>query len=158
MRNETFFLIVIDFQSLCLDFTIVKIVHLLITQHFSQSSYGLCFHVSFCVPAGGSMPWNYLTKAPIQAIVWLQSAGTLTRPAIHGAVAWITQTLCLIGPTVNHAAWKLIAGQELAGVCLVSWNQQRGEDADESSSKWEERGRRNSVALTLIQHPVSHCL
>lgn len=66
----------------------------------------LCFlsFVSFCVPAGGSMPWDYFTQAFIQAVVWLQSAGALTQQAIHDAVARIAQTLRLCGPTVYHAA------------------------------------------------------
>lgn len=107
-----------------------------------------CFlsFVSSCVPAGGSVPWDYLTQASIQAVVWLHGAGALTRQAVHRAVARITQTLGLVGPTVHHAAWKLIAGQELTGVCLVSWSQQRGEGrgkVGERSSRREERCGRN---------------
>lgn len=76
--------------------------------------------VSFCVPAGGSVPRDYFTQASVQAVVWLHHAGALTRQAVHRAVARITQTLGLLGPAVHHAARKLIAGQELTGVRLVS--------------------------------------
>lgn len=78
--------------------------------------------VSVCVPAGGSVPRDYFTPASVQAVVRLHGAGALTRQAVHGAVSRIAQTLGLIGPTVHHAAWKLVAGQELTGVRLVSWN------------------------------------
>lgn len=77
-------------------------------------------HVAF-VPAGGSMTWDYFTQASVQAVVWLHVAGALTGQAVHGAVARIAQALCLIGPAVHHAAGKLVAGQELTGICLVSW-------------------------------------
>lgn len=50
------------------------------------------------------MPWNYFTQASILAVVWIHSAGALTWQVAHGAVARITQTLGLIGPTVYHAA------------------------------------------------------
>lgn len=82
----------------------------------------LCFlsFVRCCVPAGGAVPWDYFTQAIIQAVVWLQGAGAPTWQAVHGAVALITQTLGLFGPTVYNATGKLVAGQELTGVRLVS--------------------------------------
>lgn len=50
------------------------------------------------------MPRDYFTQASILAVIWLHNAGALTQQAVHKAVARITQTLSLIGPTVYHAA------------------------------------------------------
>lgn len=50
------------------------------------------------------MPGDYFAQASVETIVWLQRAGALTRQAIHGAVAWVAQTLRLLGPTVYDAA------------------------------------------------------
>lgn len=50
------------------------------------------------------MAWDYFTQASVQAVVWLQGASALTRQPVHCAVARITQTLCLVGPTVYHTA------------------------------------------------------
>lgn len=50
------------------------------------------------------MPWHDFTQASVQAVVWLRSAGALTRQAIHRDEAGITQTLGLVGPTVYHTA------------------------------------------------------
>lgn len=80
----------------------------------------MCFLVSLCVPAGGSVAWYDLTQASVHAVIWLQVTRALTRQAVHDAVARIAQTLRLVGPTVHHAARKLVAGQEFAGVRLVS--------------------------------------
>lgn len=90
----------------------------------TSSARSCCFIVfhthSLCVPAGGSVPWDYFTHASVQAVVGLQSAGALTGQAVHGAVPGIAQALCFFGPTVHHAARELIACQELTGICLVS--------------------------------------
>lgn len=75
-------------------------------QNLLRSSCRFCLLsiISFCVPAAGSMPWDYFTQASVEAVVWLHSAGALTGQAVNSAVARITQTLRLIGPTVYHAA------------------------------------------------------
>lgn len=80
-------------------------------------------HVSwrFWIPAGGSVPRDYLTQTSIQAVVGLHLAGALAGQTPHGAVAWVTQTLRLLRPAVHHATRELVARQELAGVCLVGW-------------------------------------
>jgi hypothetical protein len=66
------------------------------------------------------MALDDVTKAPVEAVVWLQVTNTLAGQAIRSAVPRVTQTLSLLGPTVYHTLGKLIAGQELAGSCLVS--------------------------------------
>lgn len=66
------------------------------------------------------MPWDDFTQASVEAVVWLQSAGALTRLTVHDAVARVAQALRLVGPAVYHTAGELVAGQELTGVCLVS--------------------------------------
>lgn len=76
--------------------------------------------VIYRVPAADSVTRDYFTQASIQAVIWLQGAGTLTGRPIHGAVTGVTQTLPLVGPAVHHAAGKLVAAQELTGICLVS--------------------------------------
>lgn len=80
-----------------------------------------CVPVRFWIPAGGSVPGDDLTQAPIQAVVGLHLTGALARQTPHGAVARITQTLRLLRPAVHHAAGELIARQEFTGVRLVGW-------------------------------------
>lgn len=66
------------------------------------------------------MPRDYLAQASVEAVVGLHGAGALARQAVHRAVAGVAQTLGLLRPAVHHAAGELVAGQELARVCLVS--------------------------------------
>lgn len=82
---------------------------------------------SFWIPAGGSVPGDYLTQASVQAVIGLHLAGALAGQTPHGAVARITQTLRLLRPAVHHAARELVARQELAGVRLVGWGGATGE-------------------------------
>lgn len=91
-----------------------------LVKNFKVILFALLFICQLRVPAGGSVAWNDFTQASVQAVVRLHRAGALTRRAVHGAIARIAQALRLVGPTVYHAAGKLIAGQELAGICLVS--------------------------------------
>lgn len=99
----------------------------------SNVPFWSCSSVRPCVPAGGSVPRDYLTYAPVQAVVRLQSAGALTRQPVHGAVTRLTQTLCLLGPAVHNAARKLVAGQEPTGVRVVTWRQPREEGEQRSA-------------------------
>lgn len=73
------------------------------------------------------MPGDDLTQAPVQAVIGLDLAGALAGQTPLGAVARITQTLCLFRPAVHHAAGELVARQELAGVRLVGWGGATGE-------------------------------
>lgn len=80
----------------------------------------MCSVVSLCVPAGGAVARYDLAQASVHAVIRLQVTRALTRQAVDDAVARIAQTLRLVGPTVHHAARELVAGQEFAGVRLVS--------------------------------------
>lgn len=73
----------------------------------------------FWIPAGGSVPGDYLAQTSVQAVIGLHLAGALAGQTPLGAVARITQTLRLLRPAVHHAAGELVARQELAGVRLV---------------------------------------
>lgn len=88
----------------------------------------------FWIPAGGSVPGDDLTQASIQAVVGLHLAGALAGQPPHGAVARVTQTLCLRRPAVHHAAGELVARQELAGVRLVGWGGGQESNNDTMSS------------------------
>lgn len=61
------------------------------------------------------MSRNYVTL-PSSAVVRLQDTQTLTGQAVHRQEARLTLTLSLLRPAVHHAAGKLVAGQELAGI------------------------------------------
>lgn len=88
----------------------------------------------FCIPAGGSVPGDYLTQASVQAVIGLHLAGALAGQTPHDAVARITQTLRLIRPAVHHAAGELVARQELARVRLVGWGRRENDNESVSSS------------------------
>lgn len=64
---------------------------------------------------------------PSLAVVRLQDTQTLTGQAVLRREARLTQTLSLLRPAVHHAARKLIAGQELAGIGLISCGE-KGEE------------------------------
>ena len=66
------------------------------------------------------MTLDDVTKAPVEAVFFLQVTNALAGQTVRSAVARVTQTLSLLGPTVYHTLGELIAGQELAGICLVS--------------------------------------
>lgn len=57
---------------------------------------------------------------PSSTVVRLQDTQTLTGQAVHRQEARLTQTLSLLRPAVHHAAGKLVAGQELAGIGPIS--------------------------------------
>lgn len=80
------------------------------------------------------MPGDDLTQAPVQAVIGLDLAGALAGQTPLGAVARITQTLCLFRPAVHHAAGELVARQELAGVRLVGWGGRQENNNDSVSS------------------------
>lgn len=71
------------------------------------------------LPAHSPVPSNYVTL-PSLAVVRLDVTHTLTGQAVHRQEARIAQTLSLLRPAVGHAARKRIAGEELAGVGLIS--------------------------------------
>lgn len=108
------------------------------------------------VPAGDSMARDYFALASIHAVVWLQKTGALARQSIKGAVTGIAQTLGFVGPTVHHAARKLIAGQEFTGICLVSWSPWNTETAG-----IEEKGERQSggveKSLLILMKTLTVC-
>lgn len=71
-------------------------------------------------PADGSLARDDVTLAVIEAEVSLQLTDTLTGQAVHTEVSSVTDALCLPRPLVHLTLCKLIAGLELAGVCLVT--------------------------------------
>lgn len=76
------------------------------------------------LPAQGSVSRNYVTL-PSLAVVWLEDTHTLTGQAVHRQEARLAQTLGLLRPAVHHAARKLIARQELAGIGLIGCREER---------------------------------
>lgn len=97
-----------------------KTTHVDVTSEDVKSNVPL--NRSFCckVPASRSVAGYYLALSAVEAVVWLEDADTPTGQAVHSDVARIAQALGLLRPSVCHAAGKLIAGQKLARICLIS--------------------------------------
>lgn len=117
----------------------------------------------FWVPAGDSVTWDYCTAPSVQAVVWLQGTGALTGRPFQGDVAGITQALSLVGPTVHHAARKLVASQELTGICLVSWSKKnkKGSADEKRNGKEKEQSDATCMAaesVTLVFYFSVHFL
>lgn len=76
------------------------------------------------LPAHGSVSRHYVTL-PSLAVVRLEDTPALAGQAVHRQEARLAQTLSLPRPAAHHAARKLIAGQELAGICLIGCEEKR---------------------------------
>lgn len=82
------------------------------------------------LPADRPASWNH-HAAPSPAEVRPEDAHALTRQAAHGQEARLTPAPGLPGPAVDHAAGRLGAGQELAGIGPISCEDGRSDRVSE---------------------------
>lgn len=72
------------------------------------------------LPAYGALPGADVALAIVQAEVGLQITDAVARQPIDAQVAGIADTLSLPTPAIHQALGELIAGLELAGICLLT--------------------------------------